>query len=450
MHEFKMLLVKTNTKQGNDILVISSNLVNELELKENQNISLRVGQLQKTFSLKIEKTTRNNNSIHLSSHVARTLLLHAERRYGYFYTDGDLRIGPVVGVMAELSNQTGRPFGGQSFFIKQLMTSGYSIGQLCFGFSPFGINWKSKTIQGYTYGERGWIKSVFPIPDVVYPRQQGYSNIKLQIRRRLEAMGVKFLNPALIGKWQTYRIIRGNPQLIPYIPDTKLINSFQEVDGMIKKYHAIYLKPVTGSMGRNIVRVVKKRNSPVYQYQYQMNDQSFSGSASNLAQLRASLRPVMGNRTYIAQKQINLLRSDGNIVDVRIMVQKDHTGLWSITGMACRVGRSGSITSNISRGGSGRKLESVLKSKFEDEEQRNNIVEEIKFLALESAKCLEKSIGPSGEMGVDIGIDKDGHIWFIEANLRPARQVFTLIGEKQTRMLSVGKPMLYSRYLAGF
>jgi hypothetical protein len=53
-------------------------------------------------------------------------------------------------------------------------------------------------------------------------------------------------------------------------------------------------------------------------------------------------------------------------------------------------------------------------------------------------------------MGVDIGIDKGGQVWFIEANLRPARQVFTLIGEKKTRLLSVKRPMLYCRYLAGF
>ena len=53
-------------------------------------------------------------------------------------------------------------------------------------------------------------------------------------------------------------------------------------------------------------------------------------------------------------------------------------------------------------------------------------------------------------MGVDIGIDKSGEIWFIETNLRPARHVFLLIGEQDTRLRSVEMPMLYLRYLAGF
>ena len=42
--------------------------------------------------------------------------------------------------------------------------------------------------------------------------------------------------------------------------------------------------------------------------------------------------------------------------------------------------------------------------------------------ALEAARTLENSIDRLGEMGVDIGVDRDGHIWFIEANLKPGRQ----------------------------
>ena len=92
----------------------------------------------------------------------------------------------------------------------------------------------------------------------------------------------------------------------------------------------------------------------------------------------------------------------------------------------------------------------MLQRHFENEEQRLKIMEEICYLAIESAKTLEKSIGQSGEMGVDIGIDNEGQVWFIETNLRPARHVFLLIGEQETRLRSVEMPMMYLRYLAGF
>jgi hypothetical protein len=53
-------------------------------------------------------------------------------------------------------------------------------------------------------------------------------------------------------------------------------------------------------------------------------------------------------------------------------------------------------------------------------------------------------------MGIDLGIDIHGKVWFIEANLRPARSLFRLIEEPDMRQQSIINPLLYSRYLAGF
>ena len=71
-------------------------------------------------------------------------------------------------------------------------------------------------------------------------------------------------------------------------------------------------------------------------------------------------------------------------------------------------------------------------------------------LAVQVARALENETGAIGELGIDIGIDVNGKVWFIEANLKPARRVFILIGEPSTRRMSVRKPMLYARHLAGF
>jgi glutathione synthase/RimK-type ligase-like ATP-grasp enzyme len=209
------------------------------------------------------------------------------------------------------------------------------------------------------------------------------------------------------------------------------------------------MKPVTGSRGRNIIKVTKA-DGRGFQYQYQMNNRMYEGMASTLAGLRKSLRRVMGSQTYIVQERINLLQYEGNILDVRVMTQKDNKGSFSITGKACRIGKPGSITSNISAGGQGQKVEFILNRQFSQSAQRERIINEINMVALESAKLLDEVIGSIGELGIDIGIDRDGKVWFIEANLRPARQVFLLIGEKALRKDSVTKPLLYCRYLAGF
>ena len=49
----------------------------------------------------------------------------------------------------------------------------------------------------------------------------------------------------------------------------------------------------------------------------------------------------MGKRAFLIQEPINLLTLNGHIADVRVIVQKNHTGRWLITGMGCRMGAEG-------------------------------------------------------------------------------------------------------------
>ncbi|MGR6836015.1 YheC/YheD family endospore coat-associated protein [Syntrophomonas erecta] len=450
MKKFQLIRIVSSSRLDTSTIMVSQSLAKQYNLIPGEKVRLSVGQVSKELRMLIRKLSEGADIVLNPATIRQLYIKSKTQLYGFTAQPGKIRIGPVVGIMSDVYQTPGKPFGGQSFFIRQLLTAGKQMGEICFAFSPQGVNWKRNNITGYTYGKNGWKKSSFPMPDVIYPRARAYTSSKQQIRRRLEKMGIKFLNSCLIGKWETHKIIRENPDLVPYIPDTRLVKSFQQVDRMINKYQAVYLKPVTGSQGKNIIKVTRSKNGKSYTYQYQLNNQPIKGSATSLSQLKNSLRRVMGNRTYIIQKQINLIRAEGNIIDVRIIVQKDHTGEWSVTGMACRIGRKGSITSNISAGGSGSKVETVLRKHFSNEEQRIDILKQLHFVSVEAAKTIEKSIGQCGEMGVDIGIDKNGKAWFIEANLRPARQVFNLIGEKDTRLRSVTKPMLYCRYLAHF
>jgi glutathione synthase/RimK-type ligase-like ATP-grasp enzyme len=446
MNMFKTVTITSNSKIDAKTLLVSQDLIDTI-IPNKKEIKLSVGQTSINLQIKPAQHAKSVNLLSVNKIILKKLYLSDGHSYGIACEPQRIRIGPVVGIMADLYGDPNRPFGGQSLFLQQLLTSGRMIGELCFAFSPYGINWDKKQITGYSYSNKGWQKGLYPFPDVVYPRERAYSSAKIAIRVKLERSGVKLLNPSLVGKWQAHKIVSQNPLLQPFLPDTKLVKDFREIDHMINKYKAVYLKPVNGSQGKNIIKVVK--NSGGYKYQYQFENQTVKGSASSITRLRGNLRRIMGNRSYIIQNQIYLLKSNGNILDVRILVQKDHMGKWGVTGMACRIGRPGSITSNISRGGSGGKVDTVLRRKFADE-QRIKIVETLNFVALEVAKTLEKSLGPLGELGIDIGIDEEGQVWFIEANLRPARLVFTLIGEKETRQLSVDKPMLYSRYLAKF
>lgn len=448
MYNFKMVQIKYADQVEPDYLWLNKDLAKTISLPEDNHIELHVGQLKRLFKVVISNNIKDNQIL-LHPTIIKQLCLTSEHDYGIRIINNVIYLGPVVGIMADIYNENGKIFGGQTLFIKQLLTAGREIGELCFAFSPLSINWNRNTINGYTYVKNSWKKAVFPLPDVVYPRTRGFSPVKMSIRQKLNAQGVKLFNPVLVGKWNTYKILCKNQSLSDYLPDTRLFNKFSLIDTMTRSYQAVYLKPVNGSQGRNIIRVERYKNRGYY-YQFEVNKHTVKGSAQSLEQLQSVLKPVIGNRTYIIQRQIKLLRDKDRIVDLRILVQKDHTGEWVITGIAGRVGKEGSITTNISAGGNGCRLDKLLCSNFTDNQQQQNIKALVEYIALESAKSLEASIGLSGEMGVDIGIDRWGKPWFIEANLRPARHIFNILNDRATRLKSVERPMLYCRFLSDF
>lgn len=445
-----MINILSDNKLDEGSIIISSDLAYKIGIQENKRVNICVGQTQKCFTVRVKKAAKNLDSISLSPANLKSLYLKSGRKYGIRPNEDEIHIGPVVGIMVDVFNESQKPFGGQTHFVKQLLTSGNSLGQICFAFSPYGVDLNRGIIKGYTFGGKNWIKGVFPLPDVIYPRERAYTRSKLEIRKKIESNGIALLNPTLVGKWETHKILMKNSNLHQYLPETRLVKSFNDIEQMLKTYNAVYLKPVAGSQGRNIIRVIRRKQYNLYEYRYIFEGRIIKGSASNMVNLQKSLRGIMKNRSYIVQKQINLLKCQGNILDVRVLVQKDHTGEWDVTGMACRIGSEGSITSNISSGGSGRKIEEVLKQNFSSSHVRMQIMDDIHFVSIASTKTLENAIGQCGEMGIDIGIDTCGKVWFIEANIRPARHVFNLIGETETRLRSVERPMLYARYLSGF
>jgi len=443
-----MVQIKSADQVEPDYMWISKNLINNITLMENNHIELHVGQLKRLFKVVISNKIKDNQIL-LHPTIIKQLCLTSEHNYGINIVSNTIYLGPVVGIMADIYNENGKLFGSQTLFIQQLLTAGREIGELCFAFNPHSINWNRKTITGYTYIKNRWKKAVFPLPDVVYSRTRGFSPVKMSIRQKLSAQGVKLFNPVLVGKWNTYKILSKNQSLYDYLPDTRLFNNISLIETMTRSYQAVYLKPVNGSQGRNIIRIERLKNRG-YNYKFEVNKQIVNGNTHSLEQLQLLLKPVIGNRTYIIQKEIKLLKEKGRIVDLRILVQKDHTGEWIITGIAGRVGKEGSITTNISAGGNGCRLDILLSSNFADSQQQQNIKTLVEYIALEAAKTLEAGIGLSGEMGVDIGIDRWGKPWFIEANLRPARYIFNILNDRATRLKSVERPMLYCRFLSGF
>mgnify|MGYP000886613060 CR=1 FL=1 len=450
MHDFIMVNIKADPQLAQDTIILSADLASRGSYGYKRLVKFNVGKSQQSLKVRSSTSRLDKNTLYMNPASIKKAFLQENLKYGISLNQDEINIGPVIGIIAPKQDSTKRPYGSQTGFFQQIITSSRKLGQICFAFYFTDIDWNKKIVNGYFHNKNGWQRGKFPLPDVIYPRSKFYVASKADSRRRLKQARIKILNPQMVGKWEAYRVFKRNPDMLPYLPETRLVNSFRQVEIMAKKYRAVYLKPVNGTQGKNIIRVSRNLKSPGYCYQYRYNGSLCKVSASDLLQLRKKLGPIMAGRSYLVQKEINLIRYEGGIVDIRVMVQKEHNGRWEVTGMACRVGKPGAITSNISGGGSAIRVETVLRNVFTGSKQINQIIETIIFVAINAAVSVEDYLGNCGEVGVDIGVDKYGKIWFIEANLRPARHVFILTGETETRQKSIETPLLYARYLAGF
>ena len=142
--------------------------------------------------------------------------------------------------------------------------------------------------------------------------------------------------------------------------------------------------------------------------------------------------------------------SESGHFDVRVMVQKDEANTWQITGLAARVGMKSRVTTNLHTGGKATNLRKLLAECGFSDNKISEITENIKNLALKIAESIENHVQPIGEIGLDFIIDETDNIWFLEANSKPGRKALSSMEQNGENRLSIIRPMLYARYLAGF
>jgi hypothetical protein len=162
----------------------------------------------------------------------------------------------------------------------------------------------------------------------------------------------------------------------------------------------------------------------------------------HLGHLWNKLKTMMTSEEYIVQQGISLASFNKRPFDLRVLVQKNHLGQWSLTGIGARVAGKQSITTHVPRGGRIDEPEKLLNAVFGPELTKSIFVR-VKTAAFAIARQIEKASGHIlGEMSMDLGIDGAGQIWFFEANSRPMK-----FDEPDIRKKSLERIIQYSQFL---
>ncbi|WP_400163718.1 YheC/YheD family protein [Brevibacillus sp. TJ4] len=351
---------------------------------------------------------------------------------------------PVIGV---LTWREGRRFAEPVYF-RRLIKAGEKLGATVFLFAPHDVLAGGKQVRGYVLDHNGkWQAKLFPTPDAVFDR---YRYTPTQAFRDYVAFrrNSRFLyaNNRLANKWRVHDVLTRDPRMHRWLPETLLYTSPAILTRMLARHALLYVKPINGTGGRNILRIERTNAG----YRLLGRDKQRAKVTSLLSTVPAVQRFVSrwakGDR-YVVQQGLHLELMPRRSVDMRLLIQKDGSGEWSITGHAIRVGGERSATSNLHGGGKAVPVPAFLSPRF-GAEKTKQIISDCEQLAHQTARTLENHFGRMVEFGLDIGIDVEGRAWLIEVNPKPAREVFREMGMSELYQKAISRPLEYALYLA--
>lgn len=343
------------------------------------------------------------------------------------------------------------PFPEQQYY-RRLCLLGERAGLRVYVFSPLRIDWETETVAGYTYSavSRRWLRLRFPLPHLVYDRcfytnRQPYSRYAFSMKRLKQHPSTQFLSSSLRGKWHVQQILQSEPTIQPHLPKTEVYRLKAFISQLNNKGEA-FLKPQGGCQGRGILHAAREgKNHYVIRGRDRRNEPIYATFAQSFELFRWVERFV-DKCKYLIQDYLSLTTKTGDAFDIRSLVQKNGTGAWQITGMAIRKGKPGSITSNLHGGGQAEEVAPFLRDQFGSEPARQ-MIGCMRELSLAIPVVLEQYYGRFVELGIDIGIDREGRVWLLEVNSKPGRSVFDHLNHARAKKSAVNNPIDYASYL---
>ncbi|GGI44279.1 endospore coat-associated protein YheC [Paenibacillus marchantiophytorum] len=362
---------------------------------------------------------------------------------------------PLLGIMVtELNREL--PFASSDFY-KHLTYHGAEEGLEVFVFSPNRIDWQQGLVRGYSYAfeKKEWIMKLFPLPSLIYDRcffsnKRSYQQYRHHVSKLREMPHIRFLGYGLSGKWEVGQILQKDRALHLYLPETSLLTSRLQLKRWLETRSDIFLKPQGGSQGRGALHLHHLRtpegNETFHIKGRDAHNRSIEHHFHHFDACWGWLRTTIGTRPYLIQEYLTLHSSQGMAYDVRSLVQKNGQGLWESTGMAVRIGKPGSITSNLHGGGTAEEVSQFLTKEF-GTARAAALIETLRSLSSRIPHVLETHHGRLAELGIDLGIDADGRVWILEVNSKPGRTIFARMDNDKASTKAIANPIHYAGFL---
>lgn len=304
-----------------------------------------------------------------------------------------------------------------------------------FYFTPGRVNIKQQKILGKVYENGQWIEKDFPFPDVIYNASYPVGDKAEQIIDYLFER-IPFTSHSIGNKLAVYNRIKKAKKFNQYLIPFYKLTDVQIFLNMIKLYKKVIIKPLSGHQGGGVVFIEKYGLN-----HYKIHDAELL-SSMNEKQLLDLISHKIQEQDYLVQQFITSQTKSGHVFDFRLHVQKNGEGKWVITSIYPRIGRLGTITSNMGSGGYSTYLDIFLKTEFGD--SWYDIQRYLEEFAIRFSNHFDSLYDHElDELGIDVGIDENQKLWLFEVNWRPGPPNIYHVE------LDVAKnTILYAKYLA--
>ncbi|MBP2002121.1 hypothetical protein J2Z69_003178 [Paenibacillus shirakamiensis] len=308
------------------------------------------------------------------------------------------------------------------------------------------IDLHSGTTAAYIYNKYEFKRVIVPIPEVIHNRaiyEDASAHRKIQA---LIQQGSSIFNVNnRYGKDEMHRYLRANPFISHYLPDTAIITP-STLRRFMENYDDLILKPCRGSVGRGVMRLQKSHAGWKITYVSSLKPGNWLTTRLRGEEFPPAVKHRLSLTPYLVQERIPLAEYDGRSFDLRVTVQRGIQAEWAVTGMFAKRSAAGIFISNLAGGGSASSAYSQL-SEVMPSLQAMSVLAEVEHLSLAIASYLASHLPLLADLGLDIGVTAQGHIYFIECNGRDQRYGFNKAGMSGTWKATYRQPMAFARYL---
>ena len=443
--------ITTATGTGEDAVGLPPAVLQRLGLRQGPSYPLRFGTRRVAASFRAD-ARMSADRMRVPAPLARRLLLPARLAAAVRPAGGSaVDIGPLIGILVPRSLWQAMRKGGLRPPYRDYVQSALETGAVPVLFAHNGVDPRAQVVRGLHPDTRGagpgrLVPAVLPVPRVAF---HALNSLVRQEAERFESAAPR-LGCQVVDRWrripklEAYRVLQRDKGLARYVPATVPLTP-ATLRAALTAHDDLYFKPDTGARGEGVYRLTRLDQGWLLTSATPLGIQATR--LAHEAAVRAALAPLLTRGTaYLVQEGLPLATFLGNRFDLRGLVQKDGRGRWTLSGLVARVAPLGSpITSPLS-GALVAPPEAALQRSFPS--RWREVLAEVREVAVAAAAAIDRALGPRFEMGVDMGVLRDGSVRIIEVNGAPRKTSLEMLGDPLTAERMYRLPIHYAISLA--